>query len=927
MTDIALLNRNNNNKEKNFKLNIELNINFTKEEKTEVMSIAFHQSVPYLASGFTNKKAKILMNGIDLYNLDGHTGSVYSVAFHPKKLLIATGSKDNTVKLWTFQHHNRPRNNNNIKASLTLTGHTAAVMSVAFYPINDQIILATGSKDGTAKIWKISENLSDAICITTLNEEDLNRNKKNMLLSVAFHPVHKILATGNTDNYVTIWYLNSDFSIKKIEKLNHHVSPVRTLAFSPNGYYLATGSDDKKVILYKIESEYVKFLTFLDGYKDAVRSVNFCSLDNNKTDKKLILASGSDDKTVKLWKIVIGSSLKKECLVTLEKNKDSVTTVAFFKNKFLATGSSDGTIKTYKLNFGNIRNDEQNNTSQLGPKLIENKNLNQNREKLSEENNSESSNNNSNLNNFSNDSIEPLPILIDQESNLLFITIPMKYWTPTKNSCSNTKKLYYSFMVTDLIFNRIQFIFEKQSGIDSKGLSKMVFDVILKVYIKLFFKKIVNNNDYLILKEGINLRQLIANTKKLIILANVATAKICLKIDPELLKLCESKYEDLMDYFNNTKQNFKKFYNNTNSAINFNNNIYNELNNKTRSNFLVNENEYNNKKHLIKFYKELKQQNSNKNMINKLVKEIRMRRFAAKCGFTSWKQLEHMCRFLEEIINYEPNFAHRNRNSFISDVQLSDIAVVLSNNGQVTGYSLLQFFDFKPKFDKKSILSRVQLIKEGIFQEHIDIENIDPELFNLYPALKPFVNYIIGPNSTDENRKKFVQFITGSEYSTDIIKIYLQNEEINYNKRKNNTIKFRLPFNPPSTCFSDISLLKRPTRGNYKNEFTEARIDELIVQSISTLSANNDVFMVNRSNNEVSSMESVSNIQNNNSNIGIPVNINFNNNDSHLINWQQGEIAYQRSLLNNSNLGSSNQNNRLRRGIQFPELPPHFNSN
>jgi hypothetical protein len=377
------------------------------------------------------------------------------------------------------------------------------------------------------------------------------------------------------------------------------------------------------------------------------------------------------------------------------------------------------------------------------------------------------------------------------------------------------------------------FKFEGQTGFDAGGLSKMVFDMILKVYIELFFQKIVNNNDYLIVKEDIDLRQLIADTKKLILLANASTAKICLKIDPELLKLCESKYEDLMDYFNNTKSNFKNFYNNVNSAIHVNN-TYNELNNTTRSNFLVNKNEINKKKNLIKKYKELKEQKSNQNMINMLAKEIRMRRFAAKCGFKSWKQLKIMCRFLEEIINYYPDLRRNNRNSFFSsDVQLRDIALVRYKNGREIGYSLLNFFDFEPKFDKDAILLRVKCIMLPS-RDYINIEEIPEKLIELYPALKPFVDYIIGPNSTDENRKKFVQFITGSEYSTDEIKIFLEDTEI-----KSNRGRFRLPFDPPSTCFSTISLLQRPRSGNYKNEFNEARIDDLILQSISTLSATN----------------------------------------------------------------------------------------
>ena len=846
MTEIALLNRNKD--EQNFKLNIKLTSS-DKQENAEVTSVAFHQSVPYLATGFINNKAKIWLNGTILYNLDGHTERVNSVAFHPKKFLIATGSADGTANLWIFQHHNRPRENNNIKPILTLTGHKSkvfsSVFSVAFYPKDDQIILATGSIDGTAKIWNISPNLSEATCITTLTTSLttgnlLNKNFfKNWFNSVAFHPIHNILATGNSDT-AKLWYLNGDFSLKKMLDLSEHTGPVRTVSFSPNGSYLATGSDDNKVILWKIESEGATLYTTLDGHTKAVRSVTFCSLDSQyNPDKALILATGSDDKSVKFWKILTGSSPKKECLVTLEKNKDSVTSVAVFKNSFLATGSSDGYTRTFSLNFENIRN----NRGPLESNLIENRqNLIENRKNLIENRKNLIQYPNIPIPNSTRNNAEPLPITNEWDNydkkNYYVITIPSKFSTPKNNSCPNFRDLYYSFMKTELPTKFI-FIFEGQTGIDATGLSRIVFDTILKVYIELFFEKIENNNDFLILKEGINLRQLITDTKKLILLANAASAKICLKIDPELLELCKLGVTmgDLKEYFTNEKKQFEKFYKDISNAIL--NNTFNELNNSKV--FLKNNNK--NKNNIIKQYKEAP---ANSDLEESLKKEIRLRKFAVKCGFKSWQQLFNMCRFLA-LFSFYPDSNFNMQNSAL-DRELYQLYLKKKNEifkkqeikPDIPDFSFVDFFDFEPKFDEASILSRVKLIMSSP-RKDFDIKDIPSELFRLYPALKPFVDYIIGPNSTDENRKKFVQFITGSKYSTDKIDIFLEDTEISSNRRSNGTSRFRLPFEPPSTCFSYIKLLKRPTSGNYKNDLTNSRINELILSAITTLTANNNV--------------------------------------------------------------------------------------
>jgi len=482
------------------------------------------------------------------------------------------------------------------------------------------------------------------------------------------------------------------------------------------------------------------------------------------------------------------------------------------------------------LNFNLNENNQSSKMAPLASSVGLSEIKNHNRKNNQQNNNFKSKKNKKNTNQSSNISIEPLHYTINTTHHLskydaLIITIPSKLWAATTNSCPNFKHLYKSFMKTKLILNNFRFMFEDQTGQDAKGLSRMVFDGILKVYIDLFFEKIKNNDNFLILKEDVDVSQLTTDTKKLILLANAANAKIYLRIDPELLKLCESarKNNDLKHYFSNEKKEFEHFYKLINDTIL--NNTFNELNNSLV--FLKNKN----KNDIIKQYKN---SSSAKNK-ERLIKEIRLRNFAVKWGFKSLKQLTNMCRFLEKIINYYPH----------SNDQLKDIALVKFDNSMQNNrkseYSLLKFFDFESKFDEEYIISRVTITlkKSESNIENINIQNIPPNLFELYPALGPFVEYIIGPNSTDENRKKFVQFITGSEYSIGDINIYLINDEIPFDKSPNGRIMYRLPFNNPSTCFSFIYLLKRPASGNYKNKITIERIDDLILQSILTLAANN----------------------------------------------------------------------------------------
>src|SRR6059058_438720 len=76
----------------------------------------------------------------------GHTNFVYSVAFSPNGEVLATGSFDNTIKLWDFKTG---------KEKFTLKGHTNAIYCVAFSPNGE--LLASASQDKTIRLWNVKD--------------------------------------------------------------------------------------------------------------------------------------------------------------------------------------------------------------------------------------------------------------------------------------------------------------------------------------------------------------------------------------------------------------------------------------------------------------------------------------------------------------------------------------------------------------------------------------------------------------------------------------------------------------------------------------------------------------------------------------------------------------------------------------------------
>jgi WD40 repeat protein len=94
---------------------------------------------------FLMKTAKLRGNCVA--TLAGRSDYVRSLAFHPTAPLLATGSCDKTAKLWRFSP-----DGSTATCVATLAGHGNSVEGVAFHPTAP--LLATGSADKTAKLWR-----------------------------------------------------------------------------------------------------------------------------------------------------------------------------------------------------------------------------------------------------------------------------------------------------------------------------------------------------------------------------------------------------------------------------------------------------------------------------------------------------------------------------------------------------------------------------------------------------------------------------------------------------------------------------------------------------------------------------------------------------------------------------------------------------
>jgi WD40 repeat protein len=247
--------------------------------------------------------------------LRGHQGWVTSGVYSPDGLKIASGSVDETVRVWGAESG---------LELLCCAGHKAPVTTVAFTPEGRRIVSA--SLDRTVRVWDLDTG-KEILCL---------HGHLRAVTSVAVSPNGKWLVSGSQDRTVRVWDIRTGAEMLRLHK---HDSSVHGVAISPDGRRLVSGSFDHTVRVW--DASTAAPLLCLRGHEFWVTSVA-CSPDGQR------IASGSVDQSVRVWDVLAGREL-----MCLRGHQHLVTSVAWSPDgRWLVSGSRDQTVRVWDARTG-----------------------------------------------------------------------------------------------------------------------------------------------------------------------------------------------------------------------------------------------------------------------------------------------------------------------------------------------------------------------------------------------------------------------------------------------------------------------------------------------------------------------------------------------------------------------------------------------
>src|SRR5947209_7520983 len=193
-------------------------------------SVATSSNGSYWAMGSRRGGARVWRDDGKTLDLawQAHTAAVEALAFSPDEHTLATGSWDGTIKLWYLENG----------ALLWLGQHTGSIHRLVFTP--DGCTLASSGDDAAIRLWDVSTGKH----LLTLSCQN------SAVYALAWSPDGSLLASGSRDHMIWLWDVERG---SYRTALHGHTAVVHALAFTSGGHSLLSGSEDGSLRVWDVE--------------------------------------------------------------------------------------------------------------------------------------------------------------------------------------------------------------------------------------------------------------------------------------------------------------------------------------------------------------------------------------------------------------------------------------------------------------------------------------------------------------------------------------------------------------------------------------------------------------------------------------------------------------------------------------------------
>jgi WD40 repeat protein len=249
------------------------------------------------------------------------------IAFSPNNHCIASGLTDGAVRLWDALSGEQVDD--------ALEQHSEPVYGLVFS--SDANILVSASKDQTIVIWDANDG--------SMVHPPLTGHQK-AILSLAFSPIGSRFASGSRDRSIRIW--DAVIGEEVLPPIVHRGGGVTSLVYTPDGNRIISGSDDRTIRIWDAHEGTLLYNPYailqpspfaFTGHKSDIFSIAISPCGT-------LLASGSKDTTVRFWDISTGTELSH----LVRQHRLPVRSVAFSRDgKRIVTGSYDATVRVWDV--------------------------------------------------------------------------------------------------------------------------------------------------------------------------------------------------------------------------------------------------------------------------------------------------------------------------------------------------------------------------------------------------------------------------------------------------------------------------------------------------------------------------------------------------------------------------------------------------